>query len=156
MRKLFIGLVLGLGMSSGSWSQTSEELAYRLVDLTSRDAFEDVKKLAFDGINAEGKKDPDEVIFIEEIRNSVNYENLAKLMVDSYTQELSLEELKSIISFYESAPGKKMLNISKRYAKNPMEMMKPIFAEACIRAKSRIRNAGRSTAGIQQVCSQLK
>ena len=91
MRKLFIAVVLGLGLSSGVWSQTTEELAYRLVDLTVRDAFEDVKKMVIlSSINAEGKKDPDEVIFLEEIRNSFNYENFAKLLVDSIYARINL------------------------------------------------------------------
>lgn len=161
MRKLAFSMILSVVMASPAVAQTTRDTAYKLAELAIDESFKGVKPLmdgALDNLlkdaATKGRSDRSLEIFVEEVKNAFNRENLIKLAADVWSREMTKEELQQTIDFIESPAGRKFKTVSKSMAER--HNMMPIFQDACGRARARALNVGMSTSGLDAACNQLR
>ncbi len=161
MRGFIFSLILSVATVSPAMAQTTRDAAYKLAELAVDESYKDVKPLmdgAFDNLLkenvAKGRSDRSLEIFVEEVKNAFNRENLIKVVVDVWSREMTEGELQQAIDFIQSPAGRKFSTVSQSM-KEPRNLM-PILLDACSRARTRVLNVGMNTTGLDAACSQFR
>lgn len=122
MKKIIFILIILVSTSIYAQDEAFKNNALKLMELSSRPVFEGFIDQGREMVS-EGKKET----FVSEAKASVN--DLLVKMADVYMQEFTHEEIKNMISFYETPTGKKMAEKSGTVAMETMQLTQPWFME---------------------------
>lgn len=120
MKKIIFILVILVSAGTYAQDDVFKSDALKLMELTSRPVFNDFINQGREMV-PEGKKDA----FVSEAEASVN--DLLVKIADVYMQEFTHEEIKDMISFYETPTGKKMAEKSVAVTMKTMQLSQTWF-----------------------------
>lgn len=157
--KNMLRLLLLFGLLSACAAQTVSYESVRLAEMfisTTWKSTEAALPVLASGIQAQfkgaGASDAASKVFAEEVRRSLNKDNLTKAMAQAITNNFTDVEQRELAVFVHSTLGQKFLEFNKDATSNP-KYYAPILKTACTTALQRLSAPDRST--IASLCNQF-
>lgn len=101
---------------------------------------------------ASGATEKASKVFAEEMKRSMNRENLTKALAQMLTESFNSDELAELAAFVQSKVGKKYLELSKEMGTNPKHIFH-ILRLACAAANAQLGTIDRGS--ISSACSRF-
>jgi hypothetical protein len=160
LQKLAVGAALLSALVHSAYAQVPRGTAYQLAELSVDSMWDGVRPMmhgAMDNVvkSAEEKNGVNQELrtFVEEYKNAFNRENLILIVTSLYAQRMTEAELREALAFVQSPVGMKFNQLGRSLG-DPQVLVKPILAEACSRARVRIKVTGEPSEEFNRVCQR--
>ena len=125
-------------------AQTDEAHVQKIADIRKLMILTGGTKLVdqiFDQIGANMKAvgGPNGASVFQELRNELDFNKIMEILIGSYDKYLSAEDVKGFIQFYESPPGKHMIEATPKIMTDMISQMMPITQEMARKAMNRAK-----------------
>ena len=130
---------LGEQFSAANWKSMEQSLPILITGLESQ-------------LRTGGATDRASKALAEQLRINMTQESFARLYAHVLSEKMSVEELKALHEFMQSAIGKKYLNLNNEMA-GDLSYLRPLLRRSCEAANQQLSTFDRGS--INSVCSQF-